>query len=543
LTTPARYFHTLRHLRPIQIAARAWRRVHRPRADLRPAPSRREPGAPYQRPLERPPALVAADTFHLLNVERRCAAAADWHPPDVTQLWRYHLHYFDDLNAAHSAARADWHRSLLARWVEENPPGRGDGWDPYPLSRRLVNWVKWTARGNALPAACHASLAVQARWLCNCLEYHLLGNHLLANAKALVYAGLYFEGIEAERWYRRGMDILAQQFPEQVLADGGHFELSVMYHALALEDLLDLINLLHAQQRRVPADWDDLSARMRRWLLVMSHPDGDIAFFNDCAFGVAGNVAAIEAYALRLGLGAPPAHDAPLLVLADSGYVCARSEAAQLICDCAEVGPAYLPAHAHADTLSFELSLAGRRVLVNSGVSEYGTGPERIRQRGTAAHNTVVVDGQDSSEVWGGFRVARRAHARLSRATQDARATVEASHDGYVRLTGHNRHTRRWTLGAGSLQLEDRVSGAFTSAEARFHLHPDVTAQVGAGGVVSLQTHGIPIATLEFQGASAVSAARSSWHPRFGISLGSTVISARFAQSTLASNLSWPAAR
>lgn len=542
MTTPALYFHTVRHLRPIQIAARAWRRVHRPRADLRPAPARRKPSGPYQRPLERPPTLVAADTFRLLNVERRCATAADWHPLDVAQLWRYHLHYFDDLNAVHPEVRARWHRPLLERWVEENPPARVDAWDPYPVSRRLANWVKWAARGNVLPAACHASLAVQARWLSDCLEYHLLGNHLLANAKALMHAGLYFEGAEAERWYRRGMDILAQQLGEQVLADGGHFELSVMYHTLALEDLLDLINLLHAYQRDVPADWYDRAARMRRWLLVMSHPDGDIAFFNDCAFGVAGNVADIEGYAGRLRLGAPPAHDSPLIVLADSGYVCARAGSAHLICDCAEVGPSYLPAHAHADTLSFELSLAGSRVLVNSGVSEYGTGPDRTRQRGTAAHNTVVVNGQDSSEVWGGFRVARRAHARLSRATQDESATVEASHDGYVRLPGHNRHTRRWVLGARSLQLGDRISGMFKSAEARFHLHPDVTAQVGAGGVVSLQSRGIPVATLEFQGASVVSAARSTWHPRFGVSLGNTVISARFANSTLVSNLTWPAA-
>ena len=243
MTTPALYFHTVRHLRPIQIAARAWRRVHRPRADLRPAPARRKPSGPYQRPLERPPTLVAADTFRLLNVERRCATAADWHPLDVAQLWRYHLHYFDDLNAVHPEVRARWHRPLLERWVEENPPARVDAWDPYPVSRRLANWVKWAARGNVLPAACHASLAVQARWLSDCLEYHLLGNHLLANAKALMHAGLYFEGAEAERWYRRGMDILAQQLGEQVLADGGHFELSVMYHTLALEDLLDLINL------------------------------------------------------------------------------------------------------------------------------------------------------------------------------------------------------------------------------------------------------------------------------------------------------------
>jgi len=512
--------------------------MQRPRADLRPASARRAPRAPYQRPLERDAALIAPDTFRLLTVERRCATAADWQPQGMTHLWRYHLHYFDDLNATHAEARAAWHRQLLERWVAENPPGQGDGWDPYPLSRRLVNWVKWTARGNALPAACHASLTVQARWLAGCLEYHLLGNHLLANAKALVHAGLYFEGPEAEQWYRRGLRILARQLDEQLLADGGHFELSVMYHALVLEDLLDLINLLRAHRREVPADWYGHVMRMRRWLLVMSHPDGEIAFFNDCAFGIAGNASELEAYAGRLALGPPAACDAPLILLEASGYVRARSGAAQLISDCAEVGPAYLPAHAHADTLSFELSLAGRRVFVNSGVSEYGTGPERRRQRGTAAHNTVVVDGQDSSEVWGGFRVARRAHAHLSMATFDTTATVEGRHDGYARLPGHNTHTRRWVLGANFLRVEDRVSGRYCGAEARYHLHPEISARVDAG-YVSLASDGNEIARLAFRGAAVVSVQPASWHPQFGVSLASTVISARFAQGALAAELSW----
>ena len=72
-------------------------------------------------------------------------------------------------------------------------PGRGPGWDPYPVSRRIVNWVKWALLGQELPPECRTSLAVQARWLGGRLEYHLLGNHLLANAAALVHAGLYFD--------------------------------------------------------------------------------------------------------------------------------------------------------------------------------------------------------------------------------------------------------------------------------------------------------------------------------------------------------------
>ena len=81
--------------------------------------------------------------------------------------------------------RAVWHRDLLIRWVRENPPETGTGWQPYPTSLRIVNWVKWAVAGNLLPDACVHSLVVQARTLFSRQEWHLLGNHLLANAKAL----------------------------------------------------------------------------------------------------------------------------------------------------------------------------------------------------------------------------------------------------------------------------------------------------------------------------------------------------------------------
>ncbi|MEY6432337.1 heparinase II/III-family protein [Thioalkalicoccus limnaeus] len=77
----------------------------------------------------------------------------------------------------------------------------------------------------------------------------------------------------------------------------------------------------------------------------------------------------------------------------------------------------------HADTLSFELSLFGQRTIVNGGTSRYGSGPERLAERSTAAHSTVQIDGADSSEVWGGFRVARRARPFRRKADSPPRTT------------------------------------------------------------------------------------------------------------------------
>ena len=119
--------------------------------------------------------------------------------------------------------------------------------------------------------------------------------------------------------------------------------------------------------------------------------------------------------------------------LEDSGYI--RFERQNMIAflDVAQVGPDYLPAHAHADTLSFEMSLFGQRVFVNSGTSCYGQGEERRQERSTSAHNTVEINGENSSEVWGGFRVGRRAYPTKPEIRENGdRTVISASHDGYA---------------------------------------------------------------------------------------------------------------
>ncbi len=464
--------------------------------------------------------MLGVDTFQFLNVVGSVDSAKGWNDAEKEKLWLYNLHYFDDLNAAGAEDRVAWHRALIARWVEETPPGVGNGWEPYPTSLRIVNWIKWALQGNDLEATWTDSLAVQVRWLRRHIEWHLLGNHLFVNAKALVFAGLFFAGDEAAEWLAQGLKILRREVPEQVLADGGHFELSPMYQAIILEDMLDLVNANGAWPGHVPGDvvaqWREVVPRMLCWLKGLTHPDGGIAFFNDAALGIAPDYAALEGYARRLGIEPVPAKPAETHIhFLDSGYVRMERGDAVALLDVARIGPDYLPGHAHADTLSFELSLFGQRVVVNSGVSRYGLGQERLRQRGTAAHSTVQVDRVDSSEVWGGFRVARRAYPfglELSEC-EDALAVV-CAHDGYRRLPGQAIHRRHWRLGDHFLQVTDTIEGRFHEAVARYHFHPEVTVTgEGGEGMLSLPD-GREVGWSVTGGVARVSA--STWHPGFG---------------------------
>lgn len=471
------YWHTLRYLRPVQIYGRIWFKLRRPRPDLSPAPSLRLSTGQWEACAARVQSLTSADTFFFLN-QAGSLADLGWDAPIVEKLWRYNQHYFDDLNAEGAAERTAWHLALIQNWLQHNPAGQGSGWEPYPTSLRVVNWVKWTLAGNTLPDQALHSLVVQVRWLTKRLERHLLGNHYFANAKALVFAGLMFEGVEAQTWLKKGLAIIAQQLPEQVLPDGGNFERSPMYHSIFFEDLLDLINAARAWPDQITVAkterWRSAAEAMAAWLLGLTHPDGQIALFNDAAVGIAPAPVALADYARRLELSVvePLVSRADRVVMQqwpDSGYIRLAAKNAVALLDVAPIGPDYLPSHANADTLSFELSLFGQRVIVNGGTSRYGRGQERLRERQTAAHSTLEIDGQSSSEVWGGFRVARRAYPydlHVDKTINEV--TVACSHDGYRRLQGKPVHRRRWRLSTNSLTVTDNIEGSSNQAVARF---------------------------------------------------------------------------
>lgn len=481
-----RLWRTVRWLKPRQILGRLRLLVlPRPRVDARPAPPRRGRAGPWVTPAQRAPSLAGPTRFDLLGTSADLDAVG-WDRPDLPLLWRYNLHYFDDLNSHDAASRACWHRRLVERWRLENPAGTGTAFAPYPTSVRTVNWIKWWLAGAEPDPAWLDSLALQACWLARRLEWHLLGNHLFVNAKALLFAGLYFDGAKADDWAATGLRILRAELDEQILPDGGQFERSPMYHALALEDVLDLLNLVRAlappgaPARTLEPVLRAHSGRMLHWLRCMTLPDGSLPRFNDSAAGIAPDNAELERYAAELGIDAarPPSQDG-ITLLQPSGYLRVQRGPATALLDAAPIGPDYLPGHAHADTLSFELALQGRTLVVNRGTSVYGDGPQRQRERGTAAHSTVQVGEQDSSEVWAGFRVGRRARPGPVAVKG---FEVEASHDGYSHLQPATRHHRRWRFDADGLEIDDRLDAVPSSpACARLHLAPGLGLVPPAG--------------------------------------------------------------
>jgi uncharacterized heparinase superfamily protein len=506
---------------------------YRTKPDLRPTPKTTDPTDNWVIPARRKASITQAYKFRFLNIDGDLSEIG-WDGSQREKLWRYNQHYFDDLNAINADERNEWHLQLFQDWISCNPPGFGTGWEPYPVSLRIVNLIKWALRTNKLSINAKFSLAIQLRWLTKRLENHLLGNHLFSNAKALVFGGLFFEEKEADNWLKKGFNILNRQIPEQILDDGGHFELSTMYQALAFEDLLDLVNVtkcfphrLNNDQSKQVKSWHGVAEKMHFWLDTMCHPDGEISFFNDAAFDVAPSKSELDVYANNVLSAQLKREGNCNTYLADSGYFKVMQNESVAFLDIAKVGPDYLPGHAHADTLTFEWSIGKQRVIVNSGTSCYGNSKERHRQRSTASHNTVVVDCQNSSEVWGGFRVARRAYPIDLQIIQnkDNKATeVHCAHDGYFRLTGNPKHSRKWIMDEESFFIEDRVGETTKDAEVRFHFHPDVQVcpeDNRNSGTIQLPD-GRNIGWEIIEGVLRLEP--STWHPRFGVSIPNTCL-------------------
>src|SRR5690554_4021795 len=476
----------------------------------------------------------------------------DWNSPSYSKLWLYNLHYQDALNSKGAGERNELNCALVNEWISGNPPMTGNGWEPYCLSLRIVNWVKFFSRLDEanLKSEWLRSLALQAHALENQLEYHILANHLFANAKALVFAGTFLSGVNGERWLKKGLQLLENEVHEQFLSDGAHYERSPMYQGILLWDLADLLMLVKqsglSPLKRHVALWERKLSQGIDWLRALSHPDGEISFFNDATFGIAPTLDDLDAYARRLDIRLPHAkviEDLEGRLMLPSGFgIVDWPGQHRLLVDVAPVGPDYQPGHAHADTLSCELSLFGQRLLVNSGISQYGEDAERHRQRSTPAHNTVAVDGENSSEVWAGFRVARRAKPFAVDLVQGAEEILlTASHDGYRRLPGSVTHCRKWHARSQQLSIEDQLDGRFQTAAAYWHFHPDIRVrQINDVHFVAEMSQGQSVDILIEGGAAVLR--DGLWHPGFGKSIANKYLEVRIQAAKLLTLIRWRSA-
>jgi uncharacterized heparinase superfamily protein len=499
--------------------------------------------------------------FQFLNIERELCDPVDWHlgrSPELPRLWRFHLHYHEFLvDLASEGLRSQepgWFQrawSLVDQWISASPlqdAGRlADAWHPYTISRRLPAWMLlWTASppSASLQNRVLQSMFTQAAFLERHLEWDLGGNHLLENLKALILAGAFFRGVDADRWLRKGAGRFARQLLKQILPHGEHFERSPMYHAQALEAVLDLRDATASVSGQLSKECCFTAERMAGFLAQILHPNQEPPAFGDSCFGETSAPAALVARASAavhesnvVGTDRRPvaSGDARL----GGTYWTWRDGDDFLVFDAGPVGPDHLPAHAHADLLTFEASVGGRRLFVDSGVFGYEDDAMRRYCRNTAAHNVLQVDDTDQCDMWSRFRMGYRGWpTELAVGETNGFYWARARHDAYRRLNvpevgrwfacrpGGPWFCVDWAFGRGIHLLVNRL-----------HLHPDVHAEQIAVDEVSLRCGGVTV-PVRFLGRGEL-ALTSGWYcPEFGRRLSSTVLEWRWI-ATLPTVAAW----
>ena len=452
------YWRTIRHLTLRQGVYQVWNRLRsRPRL-------RWTETVPETVPQVRFPI-----TFSFLNQAVTFTDRIDWNYAANGKLWTYCLNYFEGLTSTNGLA-------LIYDFIRQTPTLH-DGLEPYPISLRVLNWRAFLLDNDIHDPLIERHLYAQTSLLRSRLEYHLGGNHLLENACALTVMATYF----AERaWFKAGSQLLQEQLIEQVLADGGHYERSPVYHQLLTDRLLDVYAVLHADTRADHLKLTDLLRQklglMLGWLRAVTFRNGEVPMVNDSAYGVAPDTATILQKAQAMGLLPTP------VVLGESGYRMLTTPRLECFVDVGPVGPDHQPGHAHADTFSFVLHIDGTPVVIDPGTSTYQIGKRRAWERSTAAHNTVVIGGQNSSEVWGSFRVGRRANVTL---LIDKKNHLSAYHDGYNYL--YERHTRSIEFANNdTIRIKDDFLNKSLMKSCNFHLNPSLHL-VNEGSEVSAE--------------------------------------------------------
>lgn len=400
------------------------------------------------------------NTFRFINKEVIFDNNINFNYMEHGLLWNYHINYFDYLNQEDISKKTGL--KLINKFIDQLSNSERS-LDSYPISLRGINWIKFLTKNSISCSKINRSLYAQYYILKNNLEYHLLGNHLLENGFSLIFGSYFYQD---KKLYKQGKKILKKELKNQVLNDGAHFELSPMYHNIITYRLLDVINLIKNN------DWiqDELlsyliakAELMLGFIIEIKFKDDTLPTFNDCLPYIFPSPNKILDYAHKLNISPKTVR------LSSCGYRKFTLPDYECVIDVGNIGPDYIPGHAHADTFNFELRINNKPFIVDVGTSTYENNNRRLYERSTAAHNTVEISNQNSSKVWSSFRVGERAKI-IKLYEKEKRVT--SSHNGYKRMG--IIHTRTFLFNNNTVSIQDQLNKP-SQAKAYIHFHPDIS--------------------------------------------------------------------
>lgn len=401
-----------------------------------------------------------------------------WNAPEASAAWLAAMHGFDwlrHLRAAGGDGARRQARVLTAHWLDLY----GRKWDPVAWAPDLVGAriAAWTGQhdfflasaDDELRATLFDSMARQVRFLERALPGRLVGSDLITAIKGLVHGGLCLDGLG--RAVERARMLLARELPRQILPDGGHIEHSPARQLTVLRHLIDMRGCFRAARAEVPEALQHAIDRMTPTLRFFRHGDGGLALFNGAQEE--------EPVLIDTVLGQADARGRPLKSCPHIGFERLTAGRTCILMDTGYPPAPGVDEHAHAGTLSFEMSVGRERLITNCGAHPGDQGPWRAALAATAAHSTLVLADTNSSGVEPEGGLSRRpGRVECQRSEANGGVLVEAVHDGYRPGLGTIHRRRLYLAETGEdLRGQDVLNGPAGHGFAiRFHLHPGVSA-------------------------------------------------------------------
>ncbi|MCW6038010.1 heparinase II/III family protein [Spirulina subsalsa FACHB-351] len=480
-------------------------------------------------------------TFTFLNQSRTLPLPITWNSSEYSRLWQFNLHYFDwirdRITTAYQKRKITEESfleiySVITDWIDHNPFYSFDGWHPYTTSLRIVNWTYAIHTFPELKTEkILESLWKQINYLYHNKEYFAGGNHLLENLRALIIGGLNFNHPKTEKIVNTSIEELIQQLSYQILPDGGHYERSPMYHLIVMNLVAESTACLYSANLPIPTFILDSLSKMLEFAQGIRLHNGNYPLWNDAAYNITYSLDEtinwtkqllnspsqnLQSYLLsscnllhlHLLNKNPDSHSSdcknlkpdPNLIPENqkhtddkknsisyhaphTGYSILRnSHGLELGFDYGLPCPPELPPHAHADCLTIDLYYQGQPIIIDTGTSEYKKGLIREYERSTKAHNTVEIADQNQSEVWGSFRVGRKAKPlNVTSGVFEKLQWMSASHNGYYHSPIQSIHHRWIGLEQTNVIILDVIATDQTQiaqsnryGTARFHFAPNL---------------------------------------------------------------------
>jgi uncharacterized heparinase superfamily protein len=381
---------------------------------------------------------------------------------------------------------------LLLDWIDRNPVGRGINWSSsLEVALRLISWT-WVlallrhsslldAVATDILASIHAHATHVQRYLSH---YYSPNTHLTGEALGLFYAGtLYPQFDAASQWRTIGAATLIEQAQRQITSDGVYFEQSTCYQRYTCDIYRHFLLLAGRSGYEVPSIVRDRCDRMMDFLAAITLDDGSMPSIGDEDGGWLMPLSARSGDAVETlwltGTATPirSTSTAHTRLFRDGGYAILQSGPHQMIVD---VGPLGAFGHGHADLLSIQCSIFGERCLVDAGTYGYTAEPEwRDYFRGTAAHNTVTIDGASQASPHGPFGWQQRPAVTINEwQANDGIDIIDAQHTAYAGVT-HRRRVMLIKPGV-FIVIDDLIGPGRHSFELTFQFAPMEVALISS---------------------------------------------------------------